>query len=76
MNSLQRRKSKREHPHSVTIRTVEQEQYFKHDEKVHKAVQWCRKHCKDSWRIASDWDHADFKFSNQKDAIYFALKWA
>ena len=76
MNSAQRRKSKREHPHSVIIRTVEQEQYFEHDEKVYKAVQWCAKHyCKDRWRIVSDWDHTEFKFSNYKDAIFFALKW-
>jgi hypothetical protein len=38
MNSAQRRKQKREHPHSIIIRTAEQEQYFKHDEKVHKAI--------------------------------------
>jgi len=75
MNSAQRRKTKREHPHSIILRTVGQEQYFKYDEKVSKATKWCKKHCKDSWRISSDWDHAEFKFSSHKDATVFALKW-
>jgi len=76
MNSAQRRKTNREHPHKVTITVAEQQRYYEHDEKVHKAVQWCKKNSKDSWRIENDWDHAVFKFANQKDAIYFALKWA
>ena len=76
MNSRQRRKTKREHPHIVTIRTSEQQQYYEHDEKVYKAVRWCVKNCKGTWRNENDWDHAEFKFSNQKDAVYFALRWA
>lgn len=75
MNSAQRRKSKREHPHGIIIRAGEQEQYFKHDAKVHQAVQWCRKNCKGSWKTDTSWDHAEFKFSNHKDATFFALKW-
>lgn len=75
MNSSQRRKSKREHPHSIVIRTAEQEQYFKHDEKVHKAVRWCVKNCKGTWKCDTGWDHAEFKFSSHKDATIFALKW-
>ena len=75
MNSAQRRKEKRGHPHSIIIRTVEQERYFEHDEKVYKAAQWCKKNCKGSWRNENGWDHAEFKFSNHKDATVFALKW-
>lgn len=75
MNSAQRRKQKREHPHVIIIRTVEQEQYYKHDEKVVNAVKWCKKKCKGSWSVNTDWDHAEFKFSEHKDATIFALKW-
>lgn len=75
MNSAQRRKHKREHPHSIIIRTNEQEQYFKHDEKVYKAVQWCKKKCKGTWKCDTGWSHAEFKFSSHKDATIFALKW-
>lgn len=75
MNSAQRRKQKREHPHSIVIRTIEQEQYFKHDEKVYNAVKWCKRKCKGSWSVNTDWDHAEFKFSEHKDATIFALKW-
>jgi hypothetical protein len=76
MNSAQRRRANREHPHTVRISATEQERYYEHDEKVHRAVQWCKKNCKDSWRTNTDWDFCEFKFTNQKDAIYFALKWS
>lgn len=76
MNSAQRRRANREHPHTVRISATEQERYYEHDEKVDKAVRWCKKNSKDSWRIENDWDHAVFKFANQKDAMLFALKWS
>ncbi len=75
MNSAQRRKTKREHPHSVIIRTTESEQYYKHDEKVYRAVGWCKKNCKGTWKTNTSWDHAEFKFSSYKDATFFALKY-
>ena len=75
MNSAQRRKAKREHPHIITIRTAESQYYYKHDEKVNKAVQWCKKNCKGSWKTDTSWDYAEFKFANHKDATIFALKW-
>lgn len=78
MNSAQRRKAKREnlrHIHTIIIHTVGQEQYFKHDEKVYNAEQWCVKNCKGSWRASSNWDYTEFKFSDHKDATIFALKW-
>ena len=76
MNSAQRRKTKREHPHTVRISVSEQQRYFEHDEKVYQAVGWCKKNCQGTWKTDTSWDHADFKFTNQKDAIYFALKWS
>ncbi len=76
MNSAQRRKAKRGHPHIITLRTAEQKRYFEHDQKVELAIRWCRKNCKGSWKNENGWDHAEFKFSEQKDAVYFALKWA
>jgi hypothetical protein len=75
MNSAQRRKAKREHPHSIIIRTAESTQYYKHDEKVVNAVKWCKKKCKGSWSVNTEWDYAEFKFSEHKDATFFALKW-
>jgi hypothetical protein len=75
MNSAQRRKQKREHLHSIIIRTNEQQRYFEHDEKVYNAVKWCKKKCKGSWSMNTDWNHAEFKFSDHKDATIFALKW-
>ena len=75
MNSAQRRKLKREQPHIIIIHAVEQEQYYKHDEKVYWAVRWCKKKCKGTFSVHTDWDHAEFKFSEHKDATIFALKW-
>jgi len=75
MNSAQRRKAKRGHPYAITIEVASQQRYFEHDEKVYQAVGWCAKHCEGTWRNETNWDHAVFKFSNQKDATYFALKW-
>lgn len=75
MNSAQRRKSKREHPHIITIHTKVQATYYEHDEKVYNAVGWCKKNCKGTWKCDTGWDHAEFKFSSHKDATIFALKW-
>jgi len=75
MNSSQRRKQKRDQPHSIIIRTHGQEQYYIHDEKVNTATIWCRKHCKGRWSRETSWDQTEFKFSSHKDATVFALKW-
>jgi hypothetical protein len=75
MNSAQRRKSKREHPHIITIRASTRERYFEHDERVGNAVKWCKKNCKGSWKWDDTWDSAEFKFAVHKDAMMFALKW-
>jgi len=76
MNSAQRRKTAREHPHVVTLRATEHDRYFHLDDRVDNARRWCRKQCKGSWRTIESWDCTEFKFSNQKDAVYFALKWS
>jgi len=75
MNSAQRRKQKREHPHIIVIRTNTAPTYYEHDEKIDNAAKWCKKKCKGSWRVDSNWDYAEFKFANHKDATIFALKW-
>lgn len=75
MNSAQRRKAKREHPHAITIRAESTQEYYKYDKKVHQAVQWCKKNCKGTWKVQNTWDCAEFKFSDHKDATIFALKW-
>jgi hypothetical protein len=77
MNSSQRRQARREFPHVVTMQARESQRYFEHDDRVAKACTWCqRQFGRGAWRLAEGWQHADFKFSEQKDAIYFALKWA
>jgi len=75
MNSAQRRKAKREHPHSIIVDTKTSSTYYEHDDKVVDAVKWCKKKCKGSWSVSTNWDHAEFKFSEHKDATFFALKW-
>jgi hypothetical protein len=75
MNSAQRRKQKRGHPHIIIIRTQAVSTYYEHDEKIYNAEKWCKKKCKGSWRVETNWDCAEFKFSNHEDATIFALKW-
>lgn len=75
MNSAQRRKLKREHPHVISLIASTSEKYFQHDERVMNAQKWCRRNCKGSWKTDSRWDHTEFKFANHKDATVFALKW-
>lgn len=75
MNSAQRRKSKREHPHVISLKALPTERYFEHDERVVKAQKWCKKNCKGSWKSSEQWDQSEFKFAVQKDAVIFALKW-
>ena len=75
MNSAQRRKQKREHPHVIKVIATTWNSYYIHDEKIEDARKWCQKHCKDKHRVITGWDHAEFKFANRKDATIFALKW-
>ena len=75
MNSAQRRQTRRVHRYVITIYTEINHPYYEHDEKVSNAIKWCKKHCKGTWRSYTDWDHADFKFTNHKDATIFGLKW-
>lgn len=75
MNSSQRRKSKRELSHSIKLVANVGEHYFEHDDKVMVARNWCSRNCRGVYKVARDWDHAEFKFAREKDAVVFALKW-
>jgi hypothetical protein len=74
MNSAQRRKTKREFPH--VIKLVAQGRYFMHDDKVMAARTWCRLNIENQFRVYTFHDHADFKFTEQGDAVHFALIWS
>lgn len=76
MNSAQRRQARREFPYVVAVKAKEVERFFEHDLRIDQAHVWCRKQFrKGSWRVANGWEHAEFKFAREKDAVYFALKW-
>ena len=77
MNSSQRRRNRRYFPFVVTIPASHAERYFQYDGRVEDAVAWCRKQLKkDTWQSAQYWDHSDFKFVKESDAVFFRLKWA
>ena len=75
MNSSQRRKLKREHPHVIAIECKSGERYFEHDNRVQIARKWCKKNCNGSWKTDGNWNVVFFKFSEGKDATFFALRW-
>ena len=75
MNSSQRRKATRAHPHEVTLRACAGESWFKHDVLVMEAKKWCNKKAK-GWIADPRWDHTVFKFSREQDAVLFALRWS
>jgi len=75
MNSAQRRKSKREFPHTIKLVAQNGKRYFEHDEKVNNARKWCDRNFRDSYRVIYRYDNAEFKFTKEKDAVIFALKW-
>jgi hypothetical protein len=75
VNSSQRRKSNRELPHAIKLVASADEHYFEHDDKVMTARNWCSRHCRGTYKVSTDWDHAEFKFAKEKDAVIFALKW-
>lgn len=75
MNSSQRRKAKREHPHRVSLLVNGNERYYAFDLRVDAAKKWCRKKCTGSYVIDNtDISRSVFKFANKKDAIIFGLK--
>lgn len=77
MNSSQRRRNRRYFPFVVTVSAKHPERYFQHDDKIEDAQTWCRKQLKkDTWQSAQYWDHSDFKFVKESDAVFFRLKWA
>ena len=76
MNSAQRRKANKLYQYTVVLKAVKSERYIDHDRKVQHAKAWCKKQFKGNWRATSDWDCAYFGFTKERDATYFALKWA
>ncbi len=75
MNSSQRRKLVRMFPHVVNFVATSYQPYYIHDEKIADARKWCQKYLKGKHRVITGWDHAEFKFATEKDAVVFALKW-
>ena len=75
MNSKERRKQKREFPHVINLIAESGIRYFEHDDKVMVARNWCNRECEGGYRVITRYDHAEFKFTMQKDAVIFALKW-
>jgi hypothetical protein len=76
MNSSQRRQSKRGFPHSIKlVAGTGFAAYFEHDDKVMVARNWCKWNCRDGFTANTFWDHTEFKFASEKDAVMFALKW-
>ena len=75
MNSAQRRKLKREYPYAIELFPGTGWKYFEHDDNVEEARKWCSRYCCGTYKVIADWDHAKFKFSTEKDAVIFALKW-
>ena len=77
MNSAQRRQARREFPHIVIVKAPESRRYFEHDARVAQAAKWCRKQFgRGGWRMSEGWQHSEFKFAREKDAVYFSLKWS
>lgn len=75
MNSSQRRKLKRELPYSIYLEAEQGMPYFEHDDKVLDARHWCKRHTTGTHKVTTFWDKAVFNFSNEGDAVHFALKW-
>lgn len=75
MNASQRRRNKRKLPHAISIVATTHQPYYMHDDKIEDARKWCQKYLKGKYKVRIGWDHAEFKFRTEKDAIVFALKW-
>ncbi len=75
MNSSQRRRLQRGFPHTIKLEATSRHPYYGHDEKIEDARSWCKKKFKYEYRIITGWDHTEFKFTNEGDAVIFALKW-
>lgn len=76
MNSSQRRRNQRQFAFVIAVPASHAERYFQHDGKIKDAQSWCRKQFKkDNWRSIQYWDHSEFKFVKESDAVFFTLKW-
>ena len=75
MNSAQRRKDKREFPYIIQLIAKPGHSYYDHDDKISQASKWCKRNSKGGFKLSVYWDQAEFKFSTDRDAVYFSLKW-
>jgi hypothetical protein len=75
MNSSQRRREHREFSHVIKLVAGPPMRYFAHDDKVLEARGWCKQHVTGHYRVVTYFDHAEFKFTKEGDAVHFALKW-
>jgi hypothetical protein len=75
MNASQRRKSKRKFPYLVKLFPGINTHYYEYDAYAEEARKWCKHNCCSTYKVATYWDHAKFKFATEKDAVIFALKW-
>ena len=75
MNSLQRRKSKREHPYGISINISRNELFFVLEDRVNVATAWCKKKSTSSYVFRYSGRYSCvFKFASEKDAVIFGLK--
>jgi hypothetical protein len=75
MNASQRRRILRKFPHIIKLVATTYEPFFMHDDKIEDARKWCSRHFNGKYQVTTEWDHAEFKFATEKDAVIFALKW-
>ena len=75
MNSSQRRLAERKFPCTISIFATTYQTYYTYDDKIKDAREWCQKFLNGKHRVITGWDHAEFKFTTEKDAIIFALNW-
>lgn len=75
MNALQRRRTRREHPYVMVMTVSNEKNYYEFDNNVEVASKWCKKKCKGSSIVNKNfYDRAVFRFTNDKDAVIFGLK--
>lgn len=74
MNSSQRRKLKRACQYAIKLVPEKNWEYSEHYINVQGARAWCNKNVK-CYTVTYYWDVAEFKFTREKDAVFFALKW-
>ena len=77
MNSKQRRSIARKSKYKITLEFHPDHYTFEFDDKVDKAISWCKKKCAGFYNIDSNsfFEKVIFSFEKERDAIFFALKY-